>query len=165
MSHQDIIEKLWDQRDQINFIEDNEAKKNVEIVLNLLDEGKLRVCEKKENDWHVNQWLKKAILLSFRIQDMEIITGGPSVKDGSTVWWDKVPSKFQDWKSENFQSAGFRAVPNCVVRRSAFIAKSAVLMPCFVNLGAYVDEGTMVCLLYTSPSPRDLSTSRMPSSA
>ena len=144
MSHQDIIEKLWDQRDQINFIEDNEAKKNVESVLNLLDEGKLRVCEKIENDWHVNQWLKKAILLSFRIQDMEIITGGPSVKDGSTVWWDKVPSKFQDWKSENFQSAGFRAVPNCVVRRSAFIAKSAVLMPCFVNLGAYVDEGTMV---------------------
>ena len=144
MSHRDIIEKLWDQRDQINFIEDNEAKKNVEIVLNLLDEGKLRVCEKIENDWHVNQWLKKAILLSFRIQDMEIITGGPSVKDGSTAWWDKVPSKFQDWKSENFQSAGFRAVPNCVVRRSAFIAKSAVLMPCFVNLGAYVDEGTMV---------------------
>mgnify|MGYP003313850447 FL=1 len=144
MSHQDIIEKLWDQRDQINFIEDNEAKKNVESVLNLLDEGKLRVCEKIENDWHVNQWLKKAILLSFRIQDMEIITGGPSVKDGSTAWWDKVPSKFQDWKSENFQSAGFRAVPNCVVRRSAFIAKSAVLMPCFVNLGAYVDEGTMV---------------------
>ena len=92
----------------------------------------------------MNQWLKKAILLSFRIQDMEIITGGPSVKDGSTAWWDKVPSKFQDWKSENFQSAGFRAVPNCVVRRSAFIAKSAVLMPCFVNLGAYVDEGTMV---------------------
>ena len=144
MSHQDIIEKLWDQRDQINFIEDNEAKKNVESVLNLLDEGKLRVCEKIENDWQVNQWLKKAILLSFRIQDMEIITGGPSVKDGSTAWWDKVPSKFQDWKSENFQSAGFRAVPNCVVRRSAFIAKSAVLMPCFVNLGAYVDEGTMV---------------------
>ena len=144
MSHQDIIEKLWDQRDQINFIVDNEAKKNVKSVLNLLDEGKLRVCEKIENDWHVNQWLKKAILLSFRIQDMEIITGGPSVKDGSTAWWDKVPSKFQDWKSENFQSAGFRAVPNCVVRRSAFIAKSAVLMPCFVNLGAYVDEGTMV---------------------
>ena len=144
MSHQDIIEKLWDQRDQINFIEDNEAKKNIENVLNLLDEGKLRVCEKIENDWRVNQWLKKAILLSFRIQDMEIITGGPSVKDGSTAWWDKVPSKFQDWKSENFQSAGFRAVPNCVVRRSAFIAKSAVLMPCFVNLGAYVDEGTMV---------------------
>ena len=144
MGHQDIIEKLWDQRDQINFIEDNEAKKNIENVLNLLDEGKLRVCEKKENEWHVNQWLKKAILLSFRIQDMEIITGGPSVKEGSTSWWDKVPSKFQDWKSENFQSAGFRAVPNCVVRRSAFIAKSAVLMPCFVNLGAYVDEGTMV---------------------
>ena len=144
MSHQDIIEKLWDQRDQINFIEDNEAKKNIENVLNLLDEGKLRVCEKIENNWRVNQWLKKAILLSFRIQDMEIITGGPSVKDGSTAWWDKVPSKFQDWKSENFQSAGFRAVPNCVVRRSAFIAKSAVLMPCVVNLGAYVDEGTMV---------------------
>ena len=80
MSHQDIIEKLWDQRDQINFIEDNEAKKNVESVLNLLDEGKLRVCEKKENDWHVNQWLKKAILLSFRIQDMEIILAVQALK-------------------------------------------------------------------------------------
>ena len=119
-------------------------KKSIENVLNLLDQGKLRVCEKKDDIWHVNQWLKKAILLSFRIQDMEIINGGPSVNDGNTSWWDKVPSKFQNWTSENFQSAGFRAVPNCVVRRSAFIAKSAVLMPCFVNLGAYVDEGTMV---------------------
>ena len=144
MSIQEVIEKLWDQRDQINFIEDSEAKKSIENVLNLLDQGKLRVCEKKDNIWHVNQWLKKAILLSFRIQDMEMISGGPSVNNGNTSWWDKVPSKFQNWTSENFQSAGFRAVPNCVVRRSAFIAKSAVLMPCFVNLGAYVDEGTMV---------------------
>ena len=144
MSNQEVIEKLWDQRDQINFIEDSEAKKSIENVLNLLDQGKLRVCEKKDDIWHVNQWLKKAILLSFRIQDMEIISGGPSVSHGNTSWWDKVPSKFQNWTSENFQSAGFRAVPNCVVRRSAFIAKSAVLMPCFVNLGAYVDEGTMV---------------------
>lgn len=144
MSNQEVIEKLWDQRDQINFIEDSEAKKSIENVLNLLDQGKLRVCEKKDDIWHVNQWLKKAILLSFRIQDMEMISGGPSVSHGNTSWWDKVPSKFQNWTSENFQSAGFRAVPNCVVRRSAFIAKSAVLMPCFVNLGAYVDEGTMV---------------------
>ena len=144
MSNQEVIEKLWDQRDQINFIEDSEAKKNIENVLNLLDQGKLRVCEKKDDIWHVNQWLKKAILLSFRIQDMEMISGGPSVRDGNTSWWDKVPSKFQNWTSENFQSAGFRAVPNCVVRRSAFIAKSAVLMQCFVNLCAYVDEGTMV---------------------
>ena len=110
MSNQEVIEKLWDQKDQINFIEDSEAKKSIENVLNLLDLGKLRVCEKKDGIWHVNQWLKKAILLSFRIQDMEMISGGPSSSHGNTSWWDKVPSKFQNWTSENFQSAGFRAV-------------------------------------------------------
>ncbi|MEK9885840.1 MAG: 2,3,4,5-tetrahydropyridine-2,6-dicarboxylate N-succinyltransferase, partial [Pelagibacteraceae bacterium] len=144
MSNQQKIEQLWEDKDQINFIENNDAKKAVLDVLHEMDQGNLRVCEKEGQDWKVNQWLKKAILLSFRIQDMEIINGGPSVEGGNTAWWDKVPSKFQNWSAADFQKAGFRAVPNCVVRRSAFIAKSAVLMPCFVNLGAYVDEGTMI---------------------
>jgi 2,3,4,5-tetrahydropyridine-2-carboxylate N-succinyltransferase len=95
MSNQEVIEKLWDQKDQINFIKDSEAKKNIENVLNLLDQGKLRVCEKKDDIWHVNQWLKKTILLSFRIQHMEMISSGPSVSDGNTTWCHKVPSKIQ----------------------------------------------------------------------
>ena len=144
MSNQETIENLWEKKDEVNFIENIEARNSVLEVLDNLDKGKLRVCEKIENNWIVNQWLKKTILLSFRIQDMEIISGGPSVVDGTSSWWDKVPSKFQNWGSQDFQDAGFRAVPNCVVRRSAFVAKSAVLMPCFINLGAYVDEGTMV---------------------
>jgi len=144
MSNQETIEKLWDQKDQINFIKDQDSQKAVLNVLDKLDKGELRVCEKIEDKWKVHQWLKKAILLSFRIQDMELINCGPSIVGGNTSWWDKVPSKFQNWEATDFQAAGFRAVPNCVVRRSAYIAKSAVLMPCFVNLGAYVDEGTMV---------------------
>ena len=144
MSNQETIEKLWGQKDQINFIKDQDSQKAVLNVLDKLDKGELRVCEKIEDKWEVHQWLKKAILLSFRIQDMELINCGPSIVGGNTSWWDKVPSKFQNWEATDFQAAGFRAVPNCVVRRSAYIAKSAVLMPCFVNLGAYVDEGTMV---------------------
>jgi len=144
MSNKETIEKLWDQKDQINFIQDKDSQNEVLSVLDKLDKGELRVCEKIDGEWQVHQWLKKTILLSFRIQDMELIDGGPSVVGGNTSWWDKVPSKFQNWQASDFQAAGFRAVPNCVVRRSAYIAKSAVLMPCFVNLGAYVDEGTMV---------------------
>ena len=144
MSNKETIEKLWDQKDQINFIQDQDSQNEILSVLVKLDKGELRVCEKIDGEWQVHQWLKKTILLSFRIQDMELIDGGPSVVEGNTSWWDKVPSKFQNWQSSDFQAAGFRAVPNCVVRRSAYIAKSAVLMPCFVNLGAYVDEGTMV---------------------
>ena len=144
MSNKETIEKLWDQKDQINFIQDQNSQNEILSVLEKLDKGELRVCEKIDGDWQVHQWLKKTILLSFRIQDMELINGGPSVVEGNTSWWDKVPSKFQNWQSSDFQAAGFRAVPNCVVRRSAYIAKSAVLMPCFVNLGAYVDEGTMI---------------------
>ena len=144
MSNQETIENLWEKKDEINFIENIEARNSVLEVLDNLDKGKLRVCENIDGNWIVNQWLKKTILLSFRIQDMEIISGGPSVVNGTSSWWDKVPSKFQNWGSQDFQDAGFRAVPNCVVRRSAFVAKSAVLMPCFINLGAYVDEGTMV---------------------
>ena len=108
--------------------------------LDLLDSGKARVAEKAGGEWQVNQWLKMAVLLSFRLNDMDVIKGGP----GKSVWWDKVPSKFEDWKKKDFRKVGFRAVPNCTVRHSAYIAPGVVLMPSFVNLGAYVDEGTMV---------------------
>jgi 2,3,4,5-tetrahydropyridine-2-carboxylate N-succinyltransferase len=112
----------------------------VETALNLLDSGTARVAEKVGGAWVVNQWLKKAVLLSFRLNDMTPIAGGP----GGSTWWDKVPSKFDGWGAAEFGKAGFRAVPNCIVRRSAYIARNVVLMPSFVNLGAYVDEGTMV---------------------
>ena len=144
MSNQQIIENLWDQKDTINFLEDPKAQEAVNSVLNQLDSGSIRVCEKNNGEWNVNQWIKKAILLSFKTKDMGLIKGGPSFESSDTYWWDKVPSKFEGWGESEFKSAGFRAVPNCIVRRSAFIAKSAVLMPCFVNLGAYVDEGTMI---------------------
>jgi len=110
-------------------------------ALALLDSGKARVAEKQaQGDWKVNQWLKKAVLLSFRLNDMAVIEGGP----GGSVWWDKVPSKFNGWTENRFREAGFRAVPGAIVRQSAYIAKNVVLMPSFVNLGAYVDESTMV---------------------
>jgi 2,3,4,5-tetrahydropyridine-2-carboxylate N-succinyltransferase len=113
----------------------------VEAALALLDSGEARVASRgPDGKWTVNQWLKKAVLLSFRLNDMTPIAGGP----GGATWWDKVPSKFAGWGEEQFRKAGFRAVPHCVVRRSAFIAPGVVLMPSFVNLGAYVDEGTMV---------------------
>jgi len=112
----------------------------VEQALELLDSGQARVAEKIDGAWQVNQWLKKAVLLSFLINDMSPVSGGP----GGASWWDKVPSKFAGWGAENFRSAGFRAVPGAIVRRSAYIAPSVVLMPSFVNLGAYVGKGTMV---------------------
>lgn len=112
----------------------------VDAALDLLDAGTVRVAEKIGNDWRVNQWLKKAVLLSFRLNAMTTISAGP----GDANWWDKVASKFEGWESARFTEAGFRAVPNCVVRRSAYIAPGVVLMPSFVNLGAYVDSGTMV---------------------
>ena len=112
----------------------------VEEVLDLLDRGELRIAEKKDGGWVVHQWLKKAILLSFRLHEPHRIEGGP---DGSS-WWDKVPTKFAKWKAKDFKEAGFRAVPGSVVRRSAYIAPGVILMPSFVNLGAYVDSGTMV---------------------
>ncbi len=144
MSSQQIIENLWEQRDKVNFIEDSEAKEAINSILDQLDSGSIRVCEKENEKWNVNQWIKKAILLSFKTKDMALIKGGPSFDKSDSYWWDKVPSKFEGWGEAQFQSAGFRAVPNCIVRHSAFIAKSAVLMPCFVNLGAYVGEGTMI---------------------
>lgn len=124
----------------INAETHGDVRDGVNQALSLLDSGKTRVAEKKDGQWHVNQWLKKAVLLSFRLNDMTTISNGP----GDSSWWDKVPSKFDGWDATAFQQAGFRAVPNCIVRRSAYIAPGVVLMPSFVNLGAYVDSGTMV---------------------
>ncbi|MGY9035568.1 MAG: 2,3,4,5-tetrahydropyridine-2,6-dicarboxylate N-succinyltransferase [Rhodobacterales bacterium] len=138
---EDAIENAWEFRDQITSTTVGETREAIEETLNALDSGVLRVAEKGENgSWHVNQWAKKAVLLGFRIQDMEIQSGGPQ----NSSWWDKVDSKFKGWEATNWKDAGFRAVPNCIVRKSAYIAPGVVLMPSFVNLGAYVDEGTMV---------------------
>ena len=135
------IEAAWDTRDQISPTTKGETREAIEDTLTALDSGKLRVAERQENgDWHVNQWAKKAVLLGFRIKDMEQQSGGPQ----GGGWWDKVDSKFAGWGDNQWKAAGFRAVPNCIVRRSAYIAPGVVLMPSFVNLGAYVDEGTMV---------------------
>ena len=135
------IENAWEFRDQITSTTFGETREAIEETLNALDSGVLRVAEKEENgSWHVNQWAKKAVLLGFRIQDMEIQSGGPQ----NSSWWDKVDSKFKGWEATNWKDAGFRAVPNCIVRKSAYIAPGVVLMPSFVNLGAYVDEGTMI---------------------
>ncbi|MBL6637213.1 MAG: 2,3,4,5-tetrahydropyridine-2,6-dicarboxylate N-succinyltransferase [Planktomarina sp.] len=135
------IEAAWDARDTITPATTGETRDAIETTLNALDSGKLRVAEKQETgDWHVNQWAKKAVLLGFRLKDMELQAG--SAQGGS--WWDKVDSKWAGWGTEDWTSAGFRAVPNCVVRKSAYIAPGVVLMPSFVNLGAYVDSGTMV---------------------
>ncbi len=136
-----IIQTAFDNRDSVNVSTKGEVRDAVDTSLQLLDSGEARVAEKQaDGNWKVNQWLKKAVLLSFRLNDMEIVTGGP----GEATWWDKVPSKFENWGENQFRAAGFRAVPNAVVRRSAYVAKNVVLMPSFVNLGAYVDEGTMV---------------------
>ena len=143
MSRADLeatIDAAWEARADVNPDTAGEVRDAVETALGLLDSGTARVAEKRDGDWVVNQWLKKAVLLSFRLNDMTAISGGP---DGAT-WWDKVPSKFEGWGADEFGAAGFRAVPNCIVRRSAYIARGVVLMPSFVNLGAYVDEGTMV---------------------
>jgi 2,3,4,5-tetrahydropyridine-2-carboxylate N-succinyltransferase len=135
------IEAAWDARDTITPATIGETRDAIETTLNALDSGKLRVAEKQETgDWHVNQWAKKAVLLGFRLKDMELQAG--SAQGGS--WWDKVDSKWAGWGTDDWTAAGFRAVPNCVVRKSAYIAPGVVLMPSFVNLGAYVDSGTMV---------------------
>ena len=135
------IEAAWDARDTITPATTGETRDAIETTLIALDSGKLRVAEKQETgDWHVNQWAKKAVLLGFRLKDMELQAG--SAQGGS--WWDKVDSKWAGWGTDDWTAAGFRAVPNCVVRKSAYIAPGVVLMPSFVNLGAYVDSGTMV---------------------
>jgi len=144
MSNTDLetaIEAAWDARDQITPATGGETREAIEATLDALDAGKLRVAERDDaGEWHVNQWAKKAVLLGFRLRDMEQQDGGPQ----GGRWWDKVDSKFKDWGDREWRAAGFRAVPNCIVRRSAHIAPGVVLMPSFVNLGAYVDEGTMV---------------------
>ena len=134
------IEAAWDARDTISPATGGEPREAVEATLAALDAGRLRVAERRGADWHVNQWAKKAVLLSFRLNDMEAMPGGPQ----GSAWWDKVDSKFKDWGDNQWRAAGFRAVPGAIVRRSAFIGKGAVLMPSFVNLGAHVGEGTMV---------------------
>jgi 2,3,4,5-tetrahydropyridine-2-carboxylate N-succinyltransferase len=134
------IDDAFERRAEIDTSTKGAVRDAVETALDLLDKGRARVAEKKDGGWVGNQWLKKAVLLSFRLNPMSVIKGGP----GDSTWWDKVPSKFDGWRAIDFEKAGFRAVPNCVVRRSAYIAPSVVLMPSFVNLGAYVDSGTMV---------------------
>jgi 2,3,4,5-tetrahydropyridine-2-carboxylate N-succinyltransferase len=134
------IESAWEARDTVNLQTKGEIRDAVEAALAALDCGAARVAEKKDGAWVVNQWLKKAVLLSFRLNDNAIIAHGP----GNGVWFDKVPSKFEGWDDARFRAAGFRAVPNAVVRRSAYIAPGVVLMPSFVNLGAHVGSGTMV---------------------
>ncbi|WP_375574302.1 2,3,4,5-tetrahydropyridine-2,6-dicarboxylate N-succinyltransferase [Ahrensia marina] len=135
------VTKAFDERDTIDVNTRGEVRDAVDAALDLLDKGKARVATRGEDGtWTVHQWLKKAVLLSFRLTPMEVIKGAP----GDAVWWDKVPSKFDGWGAMDFEKAAFRAVPGAVARRSAFIAPGVVLMPSFVNLGAYVDEGTMV---------------------
>src|SRR5918993_4862043 len=137
---QSIIEEAFEARAELTPKTKGRVRKAVDSALELLDSGKLRVAEKTGSGWQVNQWLKKAVLLSFRLNDMSLIGNGP----GGAKWWDKVPSKFDGWTAAKFRKAGFRAVPNCIVRHSAYIAPGVILMPAFVNLGAYVDSGTMI---------------------
>lgn len=136
-----IIEAAWEDRASVNQQTEGDIRDAVEEALSALDSGLLRVCEKFEGEWLVHQWLKQAVLLSFLLNDMEAIPGGPG---RNTHWFDKVPSKFEGWREDSFRNAGFRAVPGAIVRRSAYIANDVVLMPSFVNMGAYVDSGTMV---------------------
>ena len=138
---ENVIETSWESRDEINEKTVGKTKEAVEQTLSLLGNGTLRVAEKKASgEWEVNQWTKKAVLLSFRLREMELQKGGPQ----NSTWWDKVDSKFKDWGETEWKKKNFRAVPNTVVRASAFIGENVVLMPSFVNLGAYVDSGTMV---------------------
>jgi 2,3,4,5-tetrahydropyridine-2,6-dicarboxylate N-succinyltransferase len=134
------IDEAWETRDTISPATQGPARKAVEETLAALDAGEFRVAEKVGGEWHTHQWIKKAVLLSFRLNPMEPIPGGP----GGAHWYDKVPSKFVNWKSEDFTRAGFRAVPGAIVRHSAHIARGAVLMPSFVNVGANVGENTMI---------------------
>src|SRR6266849_3764608 len=142
---QATIDAAWEARDTVGTATKGPTRDAVDAALSALDAGRLRVAEKRDGRWLVHQWLKKAVLLSFRLNDMMQIAGGPvDPGEGGAAWWDKVPSKFAGWGANRFREAGFRAVPNCVVRRSAYIAPGVVLMPSFVNVGAYVDRGTMI---------------------
>ncbi len=137
-SFEKIINEAWENKNQINKNSDKNILDAISETINLLDSGKLRVAEKKNNEWLVNQWAKKAILLSFRVNEMETISGPYA------TWFDKVKGKTSDWTKDQLLKSGFRSVPNGVIRKGAYIAKNVVLMPSFVNLGAYVDEGTMI---------------------
>lgn len=142
-SHADlarIIDQAWEDRANLGFATTGDVRDAVNRALSLLDAGDARVAEKVDGAWVVNQWLKKAVLLSFRLNDNTMISGAP----GGASWWDKVPSKFDGWDEAQWRTAGFRAVPGSVVRRSAYVAPGVVLMPSFVNVGAFVDKGTMV---------------------
>ena len=142
---QGIIDSAWETREALNPGSTGEVRRAVEDALAALDCGKLRVAEKEGGAWRVNQWLKKAVLLSFRLNDMTTIPGGPGdPAKGGAPWFDKVRSKFEGWNEQRFRAGGFRAVPGAIVRHSAYIAPGVVLMPCFVNLGAYVASGTMI---------------------
>ncbi len=134
------INDAWEARETLTTATHGAVRQAVEEALEMLDSGKARVAEKFDGEWVVRQWLKKAVLLSFRLTDMAIIEGGPD----RATWWDKVDSKFRNWDSARFRAAGFRAVPGAIVRRSAFVSKGVVLMPSFVNVGAWVGENTMV---------------------
>jgi 2,3,4,5-tetrahydropyridine-2,6-dicarboxylate N-succinyltransferase len=134
------IDDAWETRESVTPATKGPVREAVDEALAALDRGALRVAEKTNAGWRVHQWLKKAVLLSFRLNDMSVIGNGP----GEAAWWDKIPSKFARWDAARFRAAGFRAVPNAVVRHSAFIAPGVVLMPSFVNVGAYVDSGTMI---------------------
>ena len=135
-----IVDNAWEARDGIGPHTKGEVRDAVETALAGLDAGEFRVAEKFRGEWHVHQWLKKAVLLSFRLNDMKLIEGAA----GDASWWDKVDSKFAGWDTGRFRAAGFRAVPGAMVRKGAFVARNAILMPSFVNIGGYVDEGTMV---------------------
>ena len=137
---QAIIERAWEERDGVGASTKGEVRQAVDAAIGALDRGEARIAEKQGGGWTVHQWLKKAVLLSFRLNPMEAISGGP----GGAHWWDKVASKFAGWGEKEFADAGFRAVPGAIVRRGAFIAPGAVLMPSFVNIGAHVGENTMV---------------------
>src|SRR5437773_1475380 len=140
-----IVDAAWEAREQVSPATRGAWRDAVEAALDGLDDGSLRVAEPGEGGWQVHQWLKKAVLLSFRLNDMVEIPGGPvDPERGPAKWWDKVPSKFAGWSSNRFRDAGFRAVPGAIVRRSAYIAPNVVLMPSFVNVGAHVGSGTMV---------------------
>jgi len=135
-----VIERGWDERDSFGPATKGDVRLAVDAALAALDSGEARIAEQVRGEWTVHQWLKKAVLLSFRLNPMEAIAGAA----GGAHWWDKVPSKFAGWGEKEFAAAGFRAVPGAIVRRGSFIGKGAVLMPSFVNIGAYVDEGAMV---------------------
>ena len=134
------IDAAWEDRANVSTTTQGPVRQAVDRALAMLGNGEVRVAEPTADGWQVNQWLKKAVLLSFRLNDNTLIEGGP----GGTHWWDKVPSKFAGWGEADFRAAGFRAVPGAIVLQGSFIYKSVVLMPSFTNIGAYVGEGTMV---------------------